>query len=939
MINQPLLLELQIFIAGKNNFHRNEAPEITQTLVRRSLKLLDELPVYRDAIFEFFSMVVDVSIGNYIKREKNPQSYPIDDNAVLIIKEGLEKLLHQQSIWASFISQWSLTRLIKPSIEYSKVLNFDFNSSCKFWLECKAINCLLSLSGFCITKFSDIEAKRYVFDLENIFVDNRPNFDWAVAHLSSLFPLKFISNILRTPSMLSQAFIPSTVTVLEYHSLTHDQDLKVLLKEIIDEALEGDQPNLKTKDYIPNLIQLASKSDIYSQSILNVFLDLFSDDFISKLKKQFLLWPLDYNPVNLQLLLPELILKTKENGTKLLLILANTFENYDWCRELLEVILTELEALIFQDKTCPLFTDIRKYESWQMLWDGCVSNIKLVQQTSVRLIMYVSSDKTPLLYYKTIDELITMNSISNSNVLSSLARILGEPYGIPDVPDTKVAISHVIQKLLIDIGTRTHQNQCYYTLKNLVDLVMIERGNMSPFMKRGLVTHALQGNLKMLIIIWENLLQKIVGDVENIAISKFGTTKDECILKRMKIENEEDDPMEIAELDVEQVFLVKDQIHMLAKLMDLLDISDNISISDGLKLEKFTVKYLFWCLIETDSLTRCEAIDRCYTMLSKQCLGRKVIRSAALRDLLEGALFVHGNLFGTPGTEDSSKSQIYHQKDELLLKLNQKQGIAVSRSSVLHSGVIGSGVPKMSQQWTSDGLNDDIRNIYLKALVACCHDEKDHKITTEGFSQISLLLVELVSSDVMYNGLPWPTEEFSKVTMERDLHIRRTFRNSPILWSILGLLATYPPSLCYCSVFLRAICASVLHHWRAKSTETISGNNIELMFFTTKLLELLALGQLLPPPLSYLYIVVEHLEPNEIAYVLKECVWNYMVANVPAPALFATDSSNRLFIAETNKVPDEFQDPLRNTMQKRLASMGNLYYQMFVLPKQLTNGH
>ena len=188
-----------------------------------------------------------------------------------------------------------------------------------------------------------------------------------------------------------------------------------------------------------------------------------------------------------------------------------------------------------------------------------------------------------------------------------------------------------------------------------------------------------------------------------------------------------------------------------------------------------------------------------------------------------------------------------------------------------------------------------------------------------------LLLVELVSSDVMYNGLPWPTEEFSKVTMERDLHIRRTFRNSPILWSILGLLATYPPSLCYCSVFLRAICASVLHHWRAKSTETISGNNIELMFFTTKLLELLALGQLLPPPLSYLYVVVEHLEPNEIAYVLKECVWNYMVANVPAPALFATDSSNRLFIAETNKVPDEFQDPLRNTMQKRLASMGNLW--------------
>jgi len=28
-----------------------------------------------------------------------------------------------------------------------------------------------------------------------------------------------------------------------------------------------------------------------------------------------------------------------------------------------------------------------------------------------------------------------------------------------------------------------------------------------------------------------------------------------------------------------------------------------------------------------------------------------------------------------------------------------------------------------------------------------------------------LLLVELVSPDVMYNGLPWPDEEFTKVLL------------------------------------------------------------------------------------------------------------------------------------------------------------------------------
>ena len=32
---------------------------------------------------------------------------------------------------------------------------------------------------------------------------------------------------------------------------------------------------------------------------------------------------------------------------------------------------------------------------------------------------------------------------------------------------------------------------------------------------------------------------------------------------------------------------------------------------------------------------------------------------------------------------------------------------------------------------------------------------------------LALLMIELVSPDVMYNGIPWPEEEFMKVTIER----------------------------------------------------------------------------------------------------------------------------------------------------------------------------
>jgi hypothetical protein len=36
----------------------------------------------------------------------------------------------------------------------------------------------------------------------------------------------------------------------------------------------------------------------------------------------------------------------------------------------------------------------------------------------------------------------------------------------------------------------------------------------------------------------------------------------------------------------------------------------------------------------------------------------------------------------------------------------------------------------------------------------------------EGCKQLALLLVEVISPDIMYNGLPWPEDEFMKVRDE-----------------------------------------------------------------------------------------------------------------------------------------------------------------------------
>jgi integrator complex subunit 5 len=868
-----------------------------------------------------------------------PQAHPLSNEPVLLIKQGLDKIIQDQAWAASFISQWSLSRLIKPSVEYAKVLNLDFKSACNLWLNCTGTRILLDLCGFCFNKFDEVEMKRFIYDLENVFADNRPNFDWCIAQLSSLFPLKFISNILRMPSMLTPNFIHSTVTVLEYLSNASEKSLKNLLKEIIDEALDGD--DLKSKDYIPNLIQLSSKSETYSQAILNVFLDYMeqnSNQFIEKLHLQVRTRPLDYNPERLQIILPELILRTKENGTRLLLMVTERFGSNPWCMELVEVVLTELESMVWSQKSCTLFDDIRKESTWPILWHGCMSNNKTLQQTALRLILVASNDKHSVLLFKTIEELITKNTITHPWIFDALVRLLDGPYGIVDAPNISIPISHIIQRLTIETNQHTHQNQSFFALRNLVELLIVEQKGQSPFLKRSVVTSSLQNSLRMIINIWEVLLRRVMPDVENVVISnKKGKTqvKEEGILKKIKIEK--DDAMEIADLEEENVvYGTKEQIHMVTNLLDMLEVSENVNMSDAMHLEKFTVKYFFWCLTETDEITRLSSMSRCFSLLTKQCSENKCVRSSALRNLLEGALFIYGNLLGAPRhVEEKSSAHIFHTKDESLLKLNQRQGISLnaSRSSILHSGVIGSGIPKVSQPWMPDTLDSDIKMLFIKAIVSCCEDinEAGEVNLMDGLCYLSQIVVELISTDVMYNGLLWPIEDdFIKITMERDLHIRRTFKNCPILWSLLGLFAQYRmPLWCNCSVVLRALCASVMHHWRAKSTETMMGNNEELLFFTVKLLEVLALSQLLPPPLSYLHIIVPSLDPQEISYVLKECVWNYFVAN--GATFFTTDE----FAKQIELTADpQFVDPLRNTMQKKLNTLGDLYYQMFILPEQ-----
>lgn len=81
--------------------------------------------------------------------------------------------------------------------------------------------------------------------------------------------------------------------------------------------------------------------------------------------------------------------------------------------------------------------------------------------------------------------------------------------------------------------------------------------------------------------------------------------------------------------------------------------------------------------------------------------------------------------------------------------------MAQKHLSVFHAGVIGYGLRGDARGDTQVQADTDCNTrLLVSAVTACCQSD---------VTNLALLLVEVLSPDVMYNGLPWPDEDFCKV--------------------------------------------------------------------------------------------------------------------------------------------------------------------------------
>lgn len=88
--------------------------------------------------------------------------------------------------------------------------------------------------------------------------------------------------------------------------------------------------------------------------------------------------------------------------------------------------------------------------------------------------------------------------------------------------------------------------------------------------------------------------------------------------------------------------------------------------------------------------------------------------------------------------------------------------MAQKHLSVFHAGVIGYGLRPQAEQGSLPEAEVRSNTRLLVAVVtACCQDNGQPSM--DAITGLALLLVEMLSPDVMYNGLPWPEEDFCKV--------------------------------------------------------------------------------------------------------------------------------------------------------------------------------
>jgi len=748
------------------------------------------------------------------------------------------------------------------------------------------------------------DADSCIASLLETSVRHTPHFDWVLAHIGSCFPHtvthRVLSVGLRDFMTSSQEAGPgargetimrmtprlsSVVNILSHLTSTHMTDVQTALHQLLVTSVTGPSSPVNTAT-LPFILSLSSVSSGVRRS-LTTDLDKLISPVIDQLPEMFSSWTsYYYNSTTILQAVNQLLLATDRGGPQLLLLLLQSAAGGGNIATAARTILNTTLADLFNQVHA-----IPKHRQDEIpLFTGMAPVLAQIQKMLLHSNPVIVDTSGTLVYLYC---LYKGRSVS----------------------------AGVLKYILCHSTKTTH----LVTLLKLLD--QLEQFHINVV--KDAVTLAIRDVNTNKEVLMVNLIKLCNGDMDNITNSWTAAVRS-CqsqlgqLLSRPNVHKNQRTSEEVSETE-----MCLDLTKNILQLLVLVPPDQKMRVRNIYRLSQAVVNVILDTVTGSDTCEdKLSRVATCESILHHLCslnCGLQII----LRFLLDACINTSFCtwLGGSLKPEDGSARQ---QQAVSLVQDNYKHGTKpvqpLGSTVTYHAGVIGRGArPTSPDQVVSSDQAEVNRRLMSGVIQRLCEVRGG-----EGAKQLSLMLVEMISPDIMYNGLPWPEEEFIKVTIERDLSISRVLARHPITWTLLSLLARTRPALCYCSVLVRAVLAVLISHWSSHVTSSLSHHPQQLEV-TVKVLDLMAVGQFIPPQLGLVPHIIHIFDPFQLHCILID-IWNFMKINVPGPSLYvenvATGQVNRNFGHYKNY--HGFCERLRVVLVKNLDTMAVVFKKYFV---------
>ncbi|XP_068726857.1 integrator complex subunit 5-like isoform X3 [Montipora capricornis] len=884
-----------------------------------AIVLLHSLPCARHAVLEQLCDVFHEAVQKYVvELERQALSgatgHPADlDPELISALQNVNEVVHRfvdnnPTAWAPLICQWSLNLLgqvvTKNNGRRGVSITMSLSEGLHKWMLFPAVQSLMDIAIHCSAKLVERgQADVCVQCLLQIAMKSSPHLDWVVAHIGSHFHEVFIPKLLSTalkeytasqyPGSVSgdvSVMTPTMVQVLTYLSLQHSQEIRSNLLALFHESIPcsaktaiNPAEQLAT---LPFLLHVATLSPNLLKGTIKEFLDALSPEVLVQLVEQ----SKKRGELKISLVssIVDVIKNTGEGTFNIFqFLLKNCQESSSRAGEdanasqaevkksfilAMELLLHRLHqsavqrhSLLNKNTSSSSHLDSKQMESEFLKEMACHSKYLCKE-----ILMSNGNDRSPNIF-----RLLIIIAVHSGQTLA--AGILNQVMINSRNPNKLEVFVHMYKEL-----------ELYYphilddVVKSCLSSVKSPAGS-SLAQLLGLLSnfHHLMSSEKESELLFRSNLSSSLQKHHIVFVNLLAHSSLEVSLKTLNLIMSMHKPM-------------PDKVSTLMKLCSncvvlFYKLLHTLANQHGYRKTVETMKRIKLC--RKFFLLLCED-ERCRLYL--------------LRLLVEGILQKeHVHLFGGISSGEQGKLETGLTGIKVsLLERNSNPHISshlpLTPSSVFFSGIVGD-IAKSNSAKTPDRieLQSWLQTSQLftdMVFTLCCISDQGDSDNTSAtlhhkyVDSLALLLMEIVCPDVIPITFDWPDEDSLKFTIERDLRIRKTFDENPILWALISIVAGGVSSLSKCSTLMSSLLATVMSNWEVYRGTSVDQSSLhfEVNCFIT---DIMTKASWLPPPLSRVGAVFGLLEPKEI-FTLLSTMWR-VLKEFPPPSSAMTPEATR----------------------------------------------